>query len=168
MDKGRDGGPKRFLRIVSLVEDGILIVLLTIMIGFAVTQILLRNFLDTGLPWADPLLRMLVLWVGLAGAMIASRLDNHISINILSRYLPQRVRPYTRIIVDLFTALVCGVVAFHAARFVASEREFGMTAFGTVPAWVAELIIPLTFGVMALRYAALGVQQVRALLRGSI
>lgn len=166
MDRGQDRGPNRFLRVVNLIEDGILIVLLTVMIGFAVTQILLRNLFDTGIPWADPLLRILVLWVALAGAMVATRLDNHISIDILSRYLPQRIRPYARVIVDVFTALVCGVVAFHAMRLVVSEYAFGTTAFGAIPVWIAELIIPLAFGVIALRYAALGAQHGLELVRG--
>lgn len=167
MARGQDGGPNRFLRVVNLIEDGILIVLLTVMIGFAVTQILLRNLFDTGIPWADPLLRILVLWVGLAGAVVATRLDNHISINILSRYLPRRIRPYARLIVDVFTAVVCGVVAFHAARLVMGEHEFGATAFGVVPVWIAELIIPLAFGIIALRYVVMGVQHGLELVRTS-
>lgn len=159
-EEGRAG---RFLRIVNRVEDGILIVLLAGMIGFAIAQIVARNFLGAGISWADPLLRILVLWVGLAGAMVATRLDNHIAINVFSRYLPPRVRPVARVFVDVFTAAVCVLIAWHAARFVALERSYGTIAFGHVPAWMAELILPLAFAVIALRYFALALRRRREL-----
>ncbi len=166
MDPGRDG-VDRLLRVVSRIEDGILIVLLTAMVGFAVVQILLRNLFETGITWADPLLRILVLWVGLAGAMVATRLENHIAVNVLSRYLPRRVRPFARVIVDFFTAAVCALISLHAARFVFSEHRYGTLAFGSVPVWVAELIIPIAFGVIALRYLAFAARDMRELLAGA-
>ena len=43
-------------------EDALLVLLLSVMIGLASTQILLRNLLDSGFVWIDPLLRVLVLW----------------------------------------------------------------------------------------------------------
>lgn len=104
MDNGQNGWPNRFLRIVSFVEDAILIVLLTAMIGFAVAQILLRNVFESGIVWADPLLRALVLWIGLAGAVVATRLDKHISINVLYRYLAPRMKLLARMFMDFFTA----------------------------------------------------------------
>jgi TRAP-type C4-dicarboxylate transport system permease small subunit len=153
----------RFLRIVNRVEDSILLGLFTGMIGFAIGQIILRNFFGTGISWADPLLRILVLWVGLAGAMVATRLDNHIAINVFSRYLPPRARHGARALVDVFTAGVCALIAWHAARFVALERSYGTIAFGQVPSWVTELILPLAFAVIALRYSVLALRHGRDL-----
>ena len=43
--------------------------------------------------WAETFLRVLVLWIGLAGAMAASREHRRISIDILSRFLqPQALK----------------------------------------------------------------------------
>jgi TRAP-type C4-dicarboxylate transport system permease small subunit len=166
MDGGQKHGLNRFLRITNLLEDGLLIVLLAIMIGFAVTQIILRNLFETGIDWADPLLHILVLWVGLAGAMVATRFDKHISVNVLTRYLPARVEPVAHGLVDLFASLVCAVVAYHATRFVLLEHEVGTLAAGLVPAWIAELIIPVAFGIIALRYMAFAVIHAREYLEG--
>ena len=38
------------------------------------------------------LIRILVLWVGLVGAMVASREDDHIHIDLLERYLPEHIQ----------------------------------------------------------------------------
>ena len=43
-------------------EDALLVLLLSTMILLAGTQIVLRNMLDTGVVWIDPLLRVMVLW----------------------------------------------------------------------------------------------------------
>ena len=72
-------------------EDAILVLILTAMIFLASAQIFLRNFLDMGFIWGDEMLRMLVLWLAVAGAVSASRTDKHISIDVLNRFLPPRV-----------------------------------------------------------------------------
>ena len=153
----------RLLRTAASVEDGILVLLLMAMIALAGTQILLRNLLETGLEWGDPLLRVTVLWLGLLGAMAATRDDNHISIDVVSRFLPPRAKTASRLVTDLFTATVCGLLAYHGARFVLFEKEAGSIAFGFVPTWVCELILPFGFGIIALRFCVSFVLRLRQL-----
>lgn len=129
-----------------------LILLLTAMLLLGATQILLRNFFDSGLLWAGPLLRVMLLWVGLLGAMAASRYDKHISIDVLSRLIDEKWRPWVRMLTDLFAGLVCAIVAYYAGRFVLDEMAYATVAFAGIPVWMLEIIIPLAFGVIALRY----------------
>jgi TRAP-type C4-dicarboxylate transport system permease small subunit len=72
-----------------------------------------------------------------------------------------------RVIVDLFAAGVCAVVAYHAARFVLMERSFGSIAFASVPTWICELILPLAFGIIALRYFTFFLINIRTILTGA-
>jgi TRAP-type C4-dicarboxylate transport system permease small subunit len=150
-------GGGRLAGLLARLEDALLVVLLSAMILLAGGQIALRNGFDAGLVWADPLLRVLVLWVGLVGAMAAARADRHITVDVLSRLLPEGPRRYVRALTDVCTAAVCAVIAWHAGRFVVTELEGGAIAFADVPAWVCELVLPLGFGVMGLRYLALAV-----------
>ena len=152
---------------LAAIEDGILISLLTAMIGLAGTQILLRNLWDTSVGWGDPLLRVTVMWVGLLGAMAASRDDNHISIDLVSRFLEGRAEAATRIITGLFSSIVCMVLAWHGMRFVLFEREDQAIAFASVPAWMCELIIPVAFGIMALRFLTGVLAQIVPAARGA-
>jgi len=135
------------------LEDGLLLLVLVAMILLATGQIALRNLFDSGISWGDPTLRVMVLWLALLGAMAATRDHNHIRIDILSRYLPQQLKRLNQQLTDLFSALVCGLLAWHSGRFVQFEWEDGSLLFGSVPAWACELILPLGFGVMALRFA---------------
>jgi TRAP-type C4-dicarboxylate transport system permease small subunit len=143
---------RRLQQRIHRLEDSLLMLLLTGMILLATTQILLRNLLDTGLAWADPSLRIAVLWVALLGALAATRDDNHIRIDLLTRFLPEQAKRYSLMVTDLFSTLVCGLLAWHGGRFVYFEWQDGNTLFSSVPAWLCELIIPLGFGLMALRF----------------
>ena len=138
--------------ILHHIEDGILVGLLLLMIGLAVLQIFLRNLFDAGIVWSDVLVRILVLWVGLVGAMVASREGNHINIDLLDRYLPDGAKVVVGVVVELFTALICSVMAYYSFLFVQVEYADGGFVFAAVPAWVCESIIPFAFTVIALRY----------------
>ena len=147
---------KSFLKRAQLflyrIEDGVLVSLLLMMIVMAVAQIFLRNVCESGIFWGDTLVRILVLWIGLIGAMVASRHNNHISIDVISRFLPERVKSVANIVIQLFTSLICGVVGYYSLNFVKMEFEYGGTAFAGVPIWLCEAIIPFAFWVIALRY----------------
>ncbi len=134
------------------VEDTLLVLLLFVMIVLSVLQIVLRNLFGSGIFWGDALVRLLVLWIGLAGAMVASRRGDHICIDLVSRYLPPRLRFITGVVVGLFTALVCAVVTWHSMTLLRFEFEDGTRAFAMVPVWVCELIIPVAFAVIGVRY----------------
>lgn len=140
-------------------EDALLIVILISMIFLAGTQIVLRNFLDNSIFWADEMLRVMVLWLTMAGALAASRVDKHISIAVLNRFLPGRVQLITKVIIDVFTASVCALFAWHSARFVMGSYEFGDTLMGNTPAWMLQIIMPIGFGLMAYRHLVLAIKR---------
>ncbi len=152
-------------RTITFVENCLLALSLFVMIALASAQIIMRNVWDSGLSWGDPTLSILVLWVGMLGAMVATREQNHISIDVLSRFLPPHYKGLNQIVLDLFTAAVCGLLAYHSYRFVVMEFEDGTTAFGTVPAWLCEAIIPFGFGLIALRCGFTSLAKSIALIR---
>lgn len=142
----------KLYKIILLIEDGLLVLLLTLMILLASTQILLRNFFDTGISWGDPALRLMVLWVALLGAMAATRDNNHISIDILSHFLSEKKQAIVQRITSLFASIICALIAWHAARLVLLEKQDGTIAFASFPTWIGESIIPFGFAIMALRF----------------
>ena len=148
---------EHFQKLIERVEDSILVGLLLLMIFMAVFQILLRDVFATGIVWSDVLVRILVLWVGLVGAMVASRQGRHINIDIMDRYLSERAKIVARFVVEFFTALICLIAAYYGLRFVQMEFSMGGRAFAKVPSWLCESIIPFAFMVMAVRYILLSV-----------
>ena len=151
----------RLLRGTALVEDALLVLILAAMVGLAATQIVLRNLFDGAILWADPMLRVGVLWVGMIGAMVATRSDKQISVDAVSRFLPTRWKARVRVITDLFTAVVSATVAWSALRLVLDDRAAGGTAMAFVPVWACEAILPVAFGVIAFRYFLFAIKHMK-------
>ncbi|MFC1778644.1 TRAP transporter small permease [Pseudomonadota bacterium] len=143
----------------TYAEDALLVVILISMIILAGVQIFLRNFFDTGFFWGDELLRLMVLWLTIAGGLAASRMDKHISIAVLDRFLPRRAQTVAKIIIDIFTAAICALLAWHSARFVMSSYEFGDTLMRHIPAWTLQSILPIGFALMSYRHVVLAIKR---------
>ncbi len=138
--------------IIDWVEQALISTLLSLMIIIAFLQIVLRNIFATGIAGADPLVRNLVLWVGFVGAAIATREGRHINIDVLPRWVPRQGKAVIGVIIQLFAAFICGLLTFAAVKFVRNEALMGGVTFLGIPAWVPQMILPVTFAIMALRF----------------
>jgi TRAP-type C4-dicarboxylate transport system permease small subunit len=169
---GRDGPTGRLVRVINRIEATILTMFLAAMVTLSLAQIVIRNVdllreaLSANLVWADPLVRVMVLWLGMIGALAATRDDRQITVDALSRLLAERTRAVVRVLTDLVTAAISATVAWHAGRLVADEKAMGMMAFAGVPLWVCELILPVAFGLIALRYLLYAAQHGHAAVTG--
>lgn len=146
---------QRIIHAINKFEDWFLVLMVSIMVVLAVTQIVYRNVFDAGISWADPLLRVMVLWVALAGAVVATRTDNHIRIDYFTRYFSDTFNACVQRMVYVFCISVCVLISWHSARFVLEEYQYNTVAFGDVPAWLTAVIIPVGFLLMAVRYVLL-------------
>jgi len=144
---------QRLLSALHKAEDTLLVSLLLAMIVLAGVDILARTLFGGGVLWIPPLLRIMVLWLGLLGALLATRSREHIAIDLINRLAPDSVARWLSVLTSLFAAVICALIAWHGQRFVQLAWEFGDVAFGRVPAWPLQLIIPISFGLMALRFA---------------
>lgn len=140
------------MRFLRAIESGLLVVLLGGMVGVAVWQFISRIFFDGGLHWGDAFVRVMVLWIAMLGAMVAARSDDHIRIDLFSRWFPERVNKVVQRLASLLTAAVLGLFAWYSYQFVRLEYEDGIIAFASVPAWICEAIMPVAAAVMCLRY----------------
>jgi TRAP-type C4-dicarboxylate transport system permease small subunit len=52
----------------------------------------------------------------------------------------------------LISALVCALLVFAGWTFVANEAQMGDTTFLQIPLWIPQIIIPVAFAMMTLRF----------------
>ena len=143
----------RLERYGKLAENAALVVLLGSLVLLAVGQIILRELFETGFFRTDELIKLLVLWLAMVGSIAATRDNRHIRIDALSHLLPDNAVAAVRLFVDVFAAIVCGVVAWQAWRYLQLEIEFEDTVLINVPAWIAHVILPGAFALMSYRFA---------------
>lgn len=151
----------RLERFGRAVENVALITLLLSLIGLACAQILLRNAFSIGVPWIDELLRLILLWLAMVGAVAASREHKQIAIDVLSRFFSGPWMRWIELVTSLFTAAVTGILAFYSFRFVQLSREFEDVLLGDWPAWIFQAILPIAFALMCYRYV---LRSIRSLL----
>ena len=148
----------------TALETIMLVSMLTAMMVVAVGQIIMREGFGTGFGWADELVRLMVLWLAMIGSVAACRENRHIRIDALSHVLPDIAVNLIRILVDVFAAIVCGVIAFQAWRYLQIEIEYDDRVLVDTPAWVAHLIMPAAFALMAYRFLIGALKQIGGLL----
>lgn len=152
------------------IENGLLVLLLTSMIILASAQIFLRNFLNSGITIGDELLRIMVLWLAMLGALAASRDQRHIAIDALTRHLSPRLGRAVALFVCLFVAAVCGFISRASFLWVMDAYTCAYmprcedTVLGGQPGWIYYAILPIGFGLMSWRYLTHASRHIRILL----
>lgn len=149
---------EKFLDYLHRAENWLLAFLVLVLVGLAGAQIVLRVFFETGLAWADSFSRTLVLWTGMLGALAAVRDDRHIALDVLQRFLSPRVQRVARFATLGSAALLCAAIAWYSTGLVAIDYAEGLQSGGgsviaALRACLAESILPVAFGLMALRFA---------------
>jgi len=99
------------------LENWILFFLVMAMLGLAITQIFLRNVFDFGLVWAEALSRLMVFWAMMIGSMIAARSSQHIRIDLLDQYAPDKIKKLITVVVYLLTSFICFTLFYFSLLF---------------------------------------------------
>lgn len=156
---------QRLERFGRSAENAALVVLLGSLILVAVGQIILREVFETGWFWADEVIKLLVLWLAMIGSIAATRDNRHIRIDALSHLLPDLAVSLVRLLVDVFAAIVCAVIAWQAWRYLQIEIEFENTVLRDIPAWIAHVVLPAAFALISYRFAVSVLRDLKALIK---
>lgn len=153
-------------RVGRTAENAALVVLFSTMMLLAVGQIVLREVFETGIVWIEELVKLIVLWLAMVGSIAATRDDRHIRIDALAHVLSDRAKDIVRIVVDLFAAGVCGVLAWYTYQYLKLEIDWGMSVLIDTPAWVAHIIVPIAFILVCYRFLVLVLLRLHELIAG--
>ena len=140
-----------FFKLLGALEVTVITLLLGSLVFFGCLQIVLRNFFHSGIVWADPLMRHIVLWLGCLGGVMATSRLRHINIDIFTRVLPAALKPLRNRIVYLATAAAASVLGMATLKLVIDEKDFGDTAFLGIQVWVLQIILPVAFFLITYR-----------------
>ncbi len=138
--------------LIAKLENILIIILLSLMVIVSFLQVILRNLFETGILWADPFLRYVVLWIAFIGASLATREDRHINIDIFTRLLPPRFKKFSSAITNIFASIACFLLLMASIDFIKMEVDFPSVVFLGLENWMLELVIPIGFGLMGFRF----------------
>jgi tripartite ATP-independent transporter DctM subunit len=135
---------------VAGIENALLAGVFALTVGLPLAEIGLRALLHVGIEGVSALVQNLTLALGMMGAAVAAR-ENRLLAMSTREMLKGRAAPVARFAAGLLSAVVAGLLAFAAADFVAIERAAGGTLTYGIPAWIAELPLPLGFAAISAR-----------------
>ncbi len=145
--------PSRLSRSITIVEDALVSIVLCSMVLLVLIQIILRNFFSTGITGGAEIVRHLVLWVAFLAAGITAREAKHIKIDVVYRMLPTGLRQFSEILTGLFSVIICCILIYASLCFILVDYRAGtVIAFFETPVWMLEIIIPVGYSIVMLRY----------------
>lgn len=130
---------------LSKIETGLLCLIVALMIGLGVLEIVLRYGFKTSLLWKTVMLENLTLWLCFLGAALATAEKRHISIDVLSRILSEKIMRYSHYIIDILSLIVVSILVYYGFKFLQAEQKLQATLIGEIPLWWAKSIIPMGF-----------------------
>ena len=141
------------IRLARRIEDAVSATALVVMTVIPLLEIVLRRAFGIGIPGAGPIVQHLVLWVGFLGAAVAAREGRLLSLatgSLVPEGWPRRV---SGVIAAAIGSAVSVILTLAAVEFVQSERGVGSSFGAGIPTWMAELVLPVGFALIALRIA---------------
>ena len=144
---------RRVLGTFHTIEDLVASAALAVMVILPLAEIALRPFFRGGIPGAIPFVQHLTLWVAFLGAALAARDGKLIALATATFMREGWLSRTARAFAAVVGSVVCIVLARGAIDIVAVEMDLGSEIALGVPTWVAQLVLPFAFGVIALRLA---------------
>jgi C4-dicarboxylate transporter DctM subunit len=138
-------------RLFTTAEDAIATLAMLAMVVLPLLEIFVRRAFGVGVPGSGPFVQHLTLWVGFLGAAIAAREGKLLAL-ATGTFIPDgRTRRAAEVFAAGVAAFAATVLAWGGVQLVLSERDAGTTIGADVPAWVAQLVLPIAFALIAAR-----------------
>jgi TRAP-type C4-dicarboxylate transport system permease small subunit len=134
--------------------------------GVALAAWLYVRQVPTGLLWAPKLSMVLLIWVAMLGASIATYDRSHLALELGEKLWPQKALRAVRAFAHALASGFCVVLLIVAVEMISFHRAAGdnvadaVTAadpipiLGSLPKWVAFLVLGYAFAAMAIRFLA--------------
>jgi len=152
-DLPQENGSKKTPSWRNSIRQGENLVMAFVLAGLMILpllEIVLRQF-HTGISGSTSIVQDLVLVTSMLGGAIAARENRLLALSSLKPLLKGRVKSGATILSSSFAAAVSAILCGASWKFFLTEKASGKVMAYGIPVWLLELILPLGFGLVALR-----------------
>lgn len=133
------------------VESLLVSLALAALVLVPLAEIVLRRLFQAGISGATAFEQHLTLLIGLLGGALAAREGRLLTLSTLVDLLDGKARAIARVFSSAVAAGISVFLCMAAAQLVQAEREAGKILAYGIPAWTIQAVMPVSFGVIALR-----------------
>jgi TRAP-type C4-dicarboxylate transport system permease small subunit len=135
----------------SRAEDLCLAGLHALIAGLVLAAVVFRYILNDPLTWSEELVIVLFGWMIFLGIANAFRVRSHIIIDVVVLFAPRAVSIAFGVVATAVTALVLGVLAWYAWRYMVREMPNLTPMLGVSAAWaIAPLVVGSALSILHL------------------
>jgi tripartite ATP-independent transporter DctM subunit len=147
---GSEALPTGWRGTLQKAENLLLVVPLVALMLLPLLEMVLRRF-HTGISGASAFVQHFTLIIGMLGGAIAARDGRLLSFATLSSFLKGRTKLAALVLSSATASAISAFLCVASVQFLLTEKEGGAKLAYGIPVWVVELVLPLGFGLIALR-----------------
>ena len=135
---------------IKPIERGITPFVFIALVLLPAIEVLTRLFGTTGVVASPVLVQHLTLWIGFLGAMVAARRNRLLSLTSTPLFSSEEKIDWFKFMAKVTTIFIVMALAYGAWELVKVEKEFPVDIAPFLSRWVAQLIMPTGFFVVAI------------------
>lgn len=139
------------LEIFARVENALLVLALAGVVLVPLIESGLRATLETGIVGSNSIVQHLTLVIGMLGGAVAARDGKLLSLSTAEAFLRGKWRNAVHLFSHAVATAVAAFLCAASVEFISIEREVGKILVYGVPVWVVQCVLPVGFGLVALR-----------------
>lgn len=117
---------KGFLKSIEAnFEPIMMMVLFYVLLTLLTVQIILRNFVGGGFPWAEEVSRFMFVWLMYFAISYAVRNQRHIKVRFFAKLFGEKIEKCIAILSDVFFLLFSVVMFVSTTKLVQDVQQFG-------------------------------------------
>lgn len=154
----------------AFIENWFSYLILIFLVVLPVLDVIIRNFFQSSLPGSVLIVQHLTLWVGISGAALAARYDRLLTFTLGSQFLEKesKLSHAAKFISSTAGAAVSLGLAVASFILVKTEAQYPNYIMQGLPTWVAEIVMPIGFLIIAIRLFFHGTKSARDRVLGLI
>ena len=137
-------------RVLRHGENLLVVLSLAALMALPLIELVLRRF-HSGISGSSAFVQNFTLIVGMLGGAIAARDGRLLSFSTLGSFLKGRVKAAARVLSNGVAAAISAFLCVASSQFLLTEKQGGGRLAYNIPAWIVELVLPVGFGLIALR-----------------
>ena len=142
----------KIYRLLCKIQDAVISVILSVMVGVVVLATVCRYFQIAVLSWPDELTRYLLIWLVFIGCGAASKNDAHFKITFLVDKAPYGFKLFMMAVRIVATNLLYLLLMYFSADLIGKLVKMGQVSPALhLPMWFMYLSVPVGCGLMLMQ-----------------
>jgi TRAP-type C4-dicarboxylate transport system permease small subunit len=143
---------KKIIESISYIEKKLAALFMGLMTILIIFDVLSREILNRGIPWAQKSAVYLMIWGGFIGAILIAEKAAHLRPEVADKLWGEKGKILFVRVQNFTMMLFCAILLYYSYKYVAESYSFGdKSVVLQVPLWTLQLVIPYTFLSMSLR-----------------